>query len=199
VGIAPSNAESYVDLTTIPGTAYRYRLVNFNASGDAAASVTSDVTPAVAFDSYTVTPSAGPNGTISPASPVGVPVGSPQDVTFTMTPDPGYHVADVMVDGASVGAVTSHTITGVAADHTIAVTFAVNEYPITATAGPNGSIVWATEQNPMMPPADPAPVQHDVMLKTYTFVPDPGYRVADVLVDGVSVGAPTFYTFSNIT
>lgn len=199
VGTALANSESYVDFTTVPGTAYRYRLVSFNASGDAPASATSDVTPPVVFDSYVVTPSAGPNGSISPATPVGVPVGSPQDVTFTVTPDPGYHVADVLVDDVSVGAVTSHTITGVSADHTIHAVFAVNEYPIIATSGPNGSIVWATEQNPMAPPVDPALVQHDVMLKTYQFVPDPGYRIADVQVDGVSVGAPQYYTFANVT
>ena len=52
--------------------------------------------------------------------------------TFTITPDTGYHVADVLVDGVSVGAVTSYTFTNVTANHTIAASFAINTYTITA-------------------------------------------------------------------
>jgi hypothetical protein len=43
-----------------------------------------------------------------------------------MTPDMGYHVLDVQVDGVSVGAVTSYPFTNVTADHTIAVSFERN-------------------------------------------------------------------------
>ena len=56
------------------------------------------------------------------------------DQTFTITPDASYHVADVLVDGVSVGAVTSYTFTNVTADHTIEASFAINTYTITATA-----------------------------------------------------------------
>ena len=58
-----------------------------------------------------------------------------------VTPDPGYHIADVLVDGVSVGAVsTSYTFTNVTANHTIAATFAIDTFTITASAGANGSI-----------------------------------------------------------
>ena len=46
----------------------------------------------------------------------------------------------MLVDGGSVGAVTSYTFTNVTANHTIAASFAINTYTITATAGANGSI-----------------------------------------------------------
>ena len=65
------------------------------------------------------------------------------DQSFTITPDGGYQVADVVVDGASVGAVASYTFTNVQANHTIEASFEeipADEYTITASAGANGSI-----------------------------------------------------------
>ena len=49
-------------------------------------------------------------------------------------------MADVLVDGVSVGAVTSYTFTNVTANHTIAASFAIDTYTITASAGANGTI-----------------------------------------------------------
>ena len=46
--------------------------------------------------------------------------------TFTVTPDAGHHVLDVVVDGSSVGAVTSYTFTNVTTNHTIAASFAAD-------------------------------------------------------------------------
>ncbi len=46
--------------------------------------------------------------------------------TFTITPNTDYHVADVLVDGVSVGAVTSYTFSNVIANHTISASFALN-------------------------------------------------------------------------
>ena len=61
------------------------------------------------------------------------------DQTFTITPDAGYVVDDVKVDGVSVGAVTSRTFANVQADHTISASFKQQEFTITATAGAGGS------------------------------------------------------------
>ena len=66
--------------------------------------------------------SCGENGSINPAGKVSVPKGGNQ--TFAITPDNGYHIADVLVDGASVGAVKEYTFENVTEGHTIAVTFA---------------------------------------------------------------------------
>ena len=84
-----------------------------------------------------ITPSAGPNGTISPATVQTVPYGTTP--TFTMTPDAGYGVADVLVDGVSVGAVTSYQFPSVIANHTISVTFAVPSLTVTV---PTGTESW---------------------------------------------------------
>lgn len=73
------------------------------------------------FDVITITASAGANGTISPNGPVDVTTGS--DQTFIITPDPKYKVIDVLVDGISVGAVTSYTFFNVTEPHTIVASF----------------------------------------------------------------------------
>ena len=70
---------------------------------------------------YTITASAGSNGSISPSGNVTVNQGL--DKSFTITPDTGYSIDDVLVDGSSVGAVSSYTFTNVTEDHTIYATF----------------------------------------------------------------------------
>ncbi len=70
---------------------------------------------------YTLTPSAGSGGNITPASPVQVLAGASQ--TFTITPAAGYSIADVVVDGGSQGAVSSYTFTNVQHNSTISATF----------------------------------------------------------------------------
>ncbi len=202
IATATANTESFVDDTTIDGRGYRYRVRAFNASEDTGGfslSNTVDVEPATYFDSYVATPTAGPNGSILPNTPQSVPVGSPANKTYDFTPNTGYHVADVVVDGTSIGTPASYTFDAMDQDHTIHVEFAVNEYEIDPAHGPHGDVVWANVQNPKTPPASNPTVQHDVMLKTLAFVPDAGYKVANVQVDGVSVGEPDFYTFSNVT
>lgn len=73
------------------------------------------------FNVITITASAGDHGTISPIGPVDVVSGS--DQTFTITADPDYKVEDVLVDGVSVGEVTSYTFTNVTEPHTIVASF----------------------------------------------------------------------------
>ncbi len=81
--------------------------------------------------SYTITASTGSNGAISP--PGSVPVDYDQNQAFDITPDPGYQVADVLVDGSSVGAVTSYTFYNVVADHTISASFELAQIPTSLT------------------------------------------------------------------
>ena len=135
---------------------------------------------------YTLTASAGANGAISPSGAVSVNHGD--GATFAITANAGYHIADVLVDGVSVGAVTSHSFTSVTAPHTISATFAINTYTITSSAGANGAIS----------PSGAVAVNQDGS-QTFTITPAAGYRVAGVLVDGVSVGAVRSYTFNNVT
>ena len=75
--------------------------------------------------------SAGANGSITPAGTAAWSTYRLSDQAFTITPAAGYHVADVLVDGVAVGAVTSYTFTDVTANHTIAASFAIDTYTIT--------------------------------------------------------------------
>jgi hypothetical protein len=140
-----------------------------------------------ALDTNTISSSAGANGTISPLGEVAVPYAGTK--TFTITPAAHYHVASVLVDGVSKGAVMSFTFTNVIAPHTITATFAINTSTITATAGAYGTVC---------PCGGPTTVEYGGS-QTFTITPDEHYHVARVLVDGVSVGAVTEYTFTNVT
>ena len=70
---------------------------------------------------HTIKATAGANGSISPSGWTSVREG--RDQTFTITPDKGYAVAKVLVDGKSVGAVKSYTFKNVTKDHTIEAIF----------------------------------------------------------------------------
>jgi hypothetical protein len=71
----------------------------------------------------TITASAGSGGSISPSGAVTVNQGDSK--TFIITPNIGYHIADVKIDGVSVGAVSTYTFTNITADHTISAEFAL--------------------------------------------------------------------------
>ena len=73
------------------------------------------------YSYYTIKATAGAGGSISPSGNVSVREG--RDQTFTITPDTGYTVSDVRIDGNSVGAVESYTFENVGRTHTIEVIF----------------------------------------------------------------------------
>ena len=74
------------------------------------------------YDSYyTIKATAGAGGSISPSGNISVREG--RDQTFTITPDKGYAVANVKIDGKSIGAVKSYTFENVRRTHTIEVIF----------------------------------------------------------------------------
>lgn len=70
---------------------------------------------------YTITASAGQGGSITPSGAVSVDKGGSQ--TFTIKPSDNYEIADVKVDGQSVGKKTEYTFENVTEAHTIAATF----------------------------------------------------------------------------
>jgi len=139
--------------------------------------------------SFTITASAGANGSITPTGVVTVGRGGSQ--TFTIAPNANYRILDVLVDGVSnPAAVSSGTFTfsNVLAAHTISATFSASAATITATSGANGSVT---------PPGVQTVANGGS--QTYTITPNPGYHVLDVLVDGGSVGTVTSYAFTNVT
>ncbi len=136
--------------------------------------------------SYTLNASAGANGAISPSGSVSVSQGSSQ--TFGIQPTAHYHTAAVSIDGTPIGAVGSYTFSNVNANHSIAASFAIDTYAITATAGANGAIQ----------PAGTIQAPYGTN-RAYTIQANAGYRIANVIVDGVSRGALASYTFSAVT
>ena len=97
------------------------------------------------YSYYTIKAAAGTGGSITPSGNVSVREG--RDKTFTITPDKGYAVANVKIDGKSIGAVKSYTFENVRRNHTIEVSFArANEF-IDVPAGSYfyEAVMWAVE------------------------------------------------------
>lgn len=150
---------------------------------------------------WTIEASAGSGGGIDPEGDVFVPDGG--DQRFDFDPNRGYEIDRVRVDGDSVRVRDSYTFEEVEENHTIRVTFTetdegdddddddddekVTYLTITATAGKGGSIS----------PDGRVQVAYD-RNKSFIIQADEGYELADVLVDGRSVGAVGRYTFEKV-
>jgi len=139
-----------------------------------------------AVATYSVTAGAGTGGFISPSGTTTVIYGSNQ--VYTITPDIGYRISDVRVDNISVGAVSSYTLTNIRSNQTISVIFAIITYNLTSQSGAGGTVT----------PGGTTAASYGSSL-TYSIVPNTGYYTADVIVDNVSVGPVSSFTFSNIT
>lgn len=195
--ITPSGAVSVIDggsqtFTITPNVGYHVvDVMKDGVSQGAVSSLTlqsvkadASITATFAINTYTVTMNAI-NGTIAGTATVI----HGDTASYTITPAAGYHIADVAVDGVSQGAVTTITLSAVTANKVISATFAINTYTITASADAKGS---------MLPAMGSVSVNHGSN-QTFTFVPDPGYSVVNVIVDGVSQGAIPSFTFTNVT
>jgi putative cofactor-binding repeat protein len=138
------------------------------------------------INKYTITASANGNGVISPAGSVIISSGGSQ--AFSFSPNAGYHLDSLMVDGLHVDSNSNYTFNNVIANHAITSYFSINIYSITATAGANGSIS----------PAGIVPAGYGSSQK-FTLIPDIGYYVDTVFVDGTIVDSTSSYTFNNIS
>lgn len=90
-------------------------------------------------NSYTITATAGTNGSISPSGTTVKTYGQSQ--TYTITPNENYHVLDVSVNDESVGAVTSYTFSSISQNSTIHATFAIDSHTLTVDVEGNGSVL----------------------------------------------------------
>lgn len=136
-----------------------------------------------------ITSSAGSNGSIDFAGVCIVEPGVSR--TYVFTPNQGYGVADVIIDGVSIGGASSYTFTPeqltALQNHTIEVQFS-NIY-ITATAGPHGNI-YPFGDVYVMPNGD----------KMFTMTPLSEAYVSDVVVDGTThLGGVSTHQFTNVT
>ena len=167
-----------VDGTLVPGTT-TYTFTNVAGSGHY-------INAYFAPSGITINAAAAANGTISPAGALPVTPGSNQ--TFAITPDSGFIVAALVVDGTLLPGVTTHTFTNVTANHYINAYFAPSGISISAAAAANGSIS----------PAGSAAVTPGRNY-TFTITPDPGFAVSALVVDGTLLPGATSHTFTNVT
>lgn len=138
------------------------------------------------FEFLSVSASAGLGGVVSPGGITEVPFGDA--ASFTIIPDQGYEIADVLVDGVSVGPVSEYVFGRVTDNHTLEAQFSAIFYSVQTTASvggtisPNGQIeVFAGES------------------LTVNTAADAGFFLADLIVDGISIGQASSYTFANIS
>ena len=92
---------------------------------------------------YIIRSTAGAGGSITPSGDVSVRAGANQ--TFTITPNRGYAVSDVKIDGWSIGAVRSYTFENISASHTIEVQFRVRSSFVDVPSGSyyEDAVDWA--------------------------------------------------------
>jgi len=148
--------------------------------------VTNDCTVTATFSlgGYTVTPSAGANGSITPSTPQTVNHGL--TTAFTVTPDIGYHINSVSGCGGSLDGNT-YTTGPIIADCTVSATFAIDTFTVTPSPGANGSMTPSTSQTVNY---------NDTQI--FTVTPDTGYQISSVSGCGGSLDGNT-YTTSPIT
>jgi len=132
---------------------------------------------------YTIAATAETGGNITPSGNVNVTHGSNQ--SFTITPNTGYNIEDVKVDGVLIGDVTNYTFNNVMSNHSIEVSFKLKAYTINATANPsaggtaNGGGTYNHGQTV------------NVVASANT-----GYEFVNWTENGVQVSANTAYSFT---
>ncbi|MEK7263636.1 MAG: T9SS type A sorting domain-containing protein, partial [Bacteroidota bacterium] len=168
----------FVDLNYI-GAVENYEFVNVKKNHK--------ISAVFAINIYTISSSAGLDGIIDPDGDTDGEFNS--DITFEFIPDEGYHVDSIFVDDEYAGNDDSYTFENLNDDHSIYVTFTINVYTLTASAGAHG----------MIEPSGDILLEHGES-QDITITADEGYHVSDVLLDGeLSLGAITEYSFEEIT
>lgn len=192
--ITPSTAQSVAHgsnaaFTIQPDTGFEIDAVAGTCGGSLSGNtyttnvVTGDCTVSATFKvaQYSVTPSAGTGGTITPNTVQTVAHGA--TTSFSLAPDTGYEIASV--GGTCGGSLSGSTYTtnAVTANCTVSATFVLMSYVVTSTAGTGGTISPAGNQN----------VLHG-NTTAFTLNPDTGYTVDAVTGCGGSLSGSTFTT-----
>ncbi len=115
--IGGTTVKYFVLSTTVPGLTGDYDMHTIRHNNNAG----SDYQYTVNAASYTITATAGANGNIAPAGAIVVAPAANQ--AFVITPDPGYYIDSVIVDGVLTDSLGSYTFVNVNANHTIHATF----------------------------------------------------------------------------
>jgi hypothetical protein len=134
---------------------------------------------------YCITYSSGEHGKINTGTYGKLTVVHGNDAEFSITPDEGYRIESINVNGvclkgnalADVVSAGKFMLSSVTEDHSIIASFVKRTYTVTAGTDGNGSIVPNNGSG--------ITVYHGEGVK-FTFTPDPGYRVSDIIVNGIS-------------
>ena len=186
---------SFTDPATFdPTLVCRYRVVAQNTVGYGAefpAMTVESYSNSVDIGDYTITPSAGAHGSITPDTPQIVPVNG--SATFTITPvNASYFIRDVLVDGVSVGAVSTYTFANVTASHTISASFEAK--PVLAITSPSGGVSWLRySTHGVTWTANPAVTGGDFRLQLYDSTGAQASQWLSPLIPAVA--AQTSYTY----
>ena len=181
----------YVKSTELNGTA-----VSLNSDNEYVFTIESDSTFTAEFaeippDSYVVTVNCGEHGTVTPGT---ADYESGTEVTLTVTPDSGYRVKSVTLDGKAVTLTNGKYTFKVTANCTFEAEFEAipaDRYTVTVKCGEHGAVTPGT-----------ADYESGTEV-TLTVTPDSGYRVKSVTLDGKAVtltnGKYTFKVTANCT
>lgn len=180
--VSPNSGYS-VDMVTLDdGTPLVGELLYGNKYKYTVSNMTADRSINVTFkpNVYNIATNVIGSGNIT-CTPAAIPEG--QDATCTITPDSGYVVSDVKVDGTSVKPASSYTFTNVKTDHTISVT---------TILGRNLKVIPVLYGIISCPWAIPAGSGASCTIGAYD-----AYSVTDVIVDGISKGPRNKYDFTD--
>lgn len=137
---------------------------------------------------YIITATTDGNGAISPGGAFSVTAGANQ--AFSTTPTAGFSVNQWLLDGTVVQTGGStYTLSNITTNHSVEVTFSINQYSLTVSAGSNGAIS----------PTGTVVVNYGSN-KAFAATPSANYQVNQWSVDGsvVQTGGNNF-TLSNVT
>ena len=135
---------------------------------------------------FTITSSAGTGGSISPIGTSSVKYDS--SIKYTITPNVGFVIDTLFVNGLKVDSISSYTFDTVRINKTISAKFKGQTFTITSSAGTGGSIS----------PIGTSSVKYDSSIK-YTITPNVGFVIDTLFVNGVKVDSISSYTFDTVT
>ena len=146
---------------------------------------------------FKITVVCGENGKINPSESADYAYGS--NVTFVITPNDGYVIKDVLIDGVSNAKAkenAEYTFSNVRSDHEIKVSFEIVTFTIVSSVGEGGT----------MSPNQITTIKNWGESHEITYTPNEKYVISTIIVDGealnlsgVDVSKPYTYTFSKIT
>ena len=134
---------------------------------------------------FAITATAGAGGMITPVGSSIVKYDS--SIKYTITPDAGFVLDTLFVNGIKVDSISSYTFDSVRINKTIFAKFKVKTFAITATAGSGG----------MITPVGSSIVKYDSSIK-YTITPDAGFVLDTLFVNGIKVDSISSYTFDSV-